>query len=92
MLKIIICIYTAKIINGLINIGEWIKQIYKPYEKSIGDKCLLIIDKASTHASDDSLELLKNNNINNILISSGMTSLLQPMNLSVNKNFKDNIH
>ena len=69
MLKIIICIYTAKII-----------------------KCLLIIDKASTHASDDSLELLKNNNINNILISSGMTSLLQPMNLSVNKNFKDNIH
>ena len=73
-------------------LGEWIKQIYKPYEKSIGDKCLLIIDKLSTHTSDDSLELLKNNNINYILIPSGMTSLLQPMNLSINKSFKDNIH
>lgn len=70
---------------------EWLKKIYKPYEKSIGDKCLLIIDKASTHASDDSLELLKNNNINYYLIPSGMTSLVQPMGLSVNKIFKDNI-
>ena len=42
--------------------------------------------------SDNSLELLKNNNINYILIPSGMTSLLQPMNLSINKSFKDNIH
>ena len=38
--------------------------------------------------SDNSLELLKNNNINYILIPSGMTSLLQSMDLSVNKIFK----
>ncbi len=41
--------------------------------------------------SDNSLELLKNNNINYILIPSGMTSLLQSMDLSVNKIFKDKI-
>lgn len=70
---------------------EWIKKVFKPYEKDIGDKCLLIIDKASTHASNESLEILKNNDINYCLIPSGMTSLLQPMDLSANKIFKHQI-
>ncbi len=71
--------------------GEQIKYIFKPYEKCIRDKCLLVIDKTSSHASYESMELLKNNNINYYLIPSWMTSLLQPMDLSVNKIFKDNL-
>ena len=43
-----------------------------------------IIDKASCHSSDDSLEILNNLNINYLLIPSGMTSILQPMDISVN--------
>ena len=36
---------------------EWIKNIYKPYERNIGEKSLLIIDKASSHASYEFFEL-----------------------------------
>ena len=34
---------------------EWIKEIFIPYEKEYGDKCLLLLDKASGHISKDSL-------------------------------------
>ena len=71
--------------------NEWIKNIFIPYQKSLSEKCLLIIDKASSHSSDDSLEILNKLNISYLLIPSGMTSLLKPMDLSINKVFKDNI-
>ena len=71
--------------------SQWVKLIFIPYQKSLSEKCLLIIDKASCHSSDDSLEILNNQNINYLLIPSGMTSILQPMDISVNKVFKDNI-
>lgn len=64
---------------------EWIKKIFIPYQKSLCEKCILIIDKASSHSSDDSLEFLNDMNISYLLIPSGMTSILQPMDLSVNK-------
>ena len=56
--------------------NEWIKNIYIPYQKLLSEKCLLIIDKASSHSSDDSLEMLNKLNISYLLIPSGMTSLL----------------
>ena len=64
---------------------EWIKKIFIPYQKSLCEKCILIIDKASSHSSDDSLEFLNDMNISYLLIPSAMTSILQPMDLSVNK-------
>ena len=71
--------------------SQWVKQIFIPYQKTLCENCLLIIDKASSHSSDDSLEILNSLNINYLLIPSGMTSILQPMDISVNKVFKDNI-
>ena len=71
--------------------NEWIKNIYILYQKLLLEKCLLIIEKASSHSSDDSLEILNKLNISYLLIPFGMNSLLQPMDLSVNKVFKDNI-
>ena len=71
--------------------NEWIKNIFIPYQKSLSEKCLLIINKASSHSSDNSLEILNKLNISYLLIPSGVTSLLQPMDLSANKFFKDNI-
>ena len=71
--------------------NKWIKNIFIRYQKSLSEKCLLIIDKASSHSSDNSLEILNKLNISYLLIPSGMTSLLQPMDLSANKFFKDNI-
>ena len=58
----IYCQHNAWCINFIFK--EWIQKVFKPYEKSLGDKCLLIIDKASSHASNDSLEILKNFDIN----------------------------
>jgi hypothetical protein len=70
---------------------EWIKVIFQPYEKEYGDKCILIMDKASSHISKESLSFLKENNIEFILIPAGMTPHCQPLDISVNKVFKDNV-
>ena len=78
---------------GLINLYLKIRlKIFLSLIKNLYVKnAFLCIDKASSHSSDDSLEILYNMNISYLLIPSGMTSILQPMDLSVNKVFKDNI-
>ena len=69
----------------------WIKEILLPYEEEISEKYLLIMDNAPSHISNVSLQLLKDQNIPFIQIPSGMTSECQPLDISVNKKFKDNI-
>ena len=49
------------------------------------------MDKASSHISKESLSFLKENNIEFILIPAGMTPQCQPLDISVNKLFKDNV-
>ena len=70
---------------------EWINVVFKPYEEEYGDKCLLIMDKASSHISKNALTYLNDNEINYVLIPGGMTPECQPLDISVNKIFKDNI-
>mgnify|MGYP002624865936 CR=1 FL=1 len=48
----------------------WIKEIFIPYQESIREKYLLILDKASSHISTEALNDL---NIINVLIPSCMT-------------------
>ena len=69
----------------------WIKEIFIPYENFIAEKCLLVLDKASAHISIDSLSFLEKNKIAYVLIPPGMTPECQPLDVSVNKLFKDNI-
>ena len=69
----------------------WIQQVFIPYEKQIAEKCLLILDKASVHVSEESLSFLAKNNISYIIIPPGMTPECQPLDISVNKIFKDAI-
>ena len=69
----------------------WIKEILLPYEEEISEKCLLIMDNAPSHISNVSLQLLKDQNLSFIQIPSGMTPECQPLDISVNKKFKDNI-
>ena len=71
--------------------SEWLFKIFLKYQTSLGEKCLLIIDSASSHSSEESINILNSNNINYLLIPTGMTALLQPMDISTNKVFKDNI-
>lgn len=70
---------------------EWTKHVLLPYQRSIQEKCLVVLDKASSHISKDSLEALNENGVNYILIPAGMTSICQPLDIAVNKIFKGNI-
>ena len=77
---------------------HWLKIIYEEiipfeeYENSLGSKCLLIMDKASSHISKEAIIFLEENNITYNLIPSGLIPILKPLDISVNKIFKDNIN
>ena len=70
---------------------EWLINVFKKYEKEIGAKCMLIMDKASSHISKESIKFLEENNIAYNLIPAGLTPILQPLDISINKVLKDNI-
>ena len=65
-----------------------IRNIYKI---SIIDKkkCLLIYDQAPSHKNDEIIAYMNNNNLNHLFIPAGLTSKLQPLDISVNKVFKN---
>ena len=52
---------------------------------------LLILDKAPSHNNDQAIEKLYNNNIPFVFIPSGLTRFLQPLDISINKPFKDKL-
>ena len=49
------------------------------------------MDSVTTHLSQLILDLFKGNKSNYILIPPGATRYLQPLDLSINKPFKDNM-
>ena len=59
------------------------------YECYINSKCILVLDKAPSHFNDTIEEYMNNNAINYIYIPEGLTSKLQPLDISVNKSFKN---
>lgn len=69
----------------------WIKELFLPYENLKAEKCLLVLDKASSHVSKESLYFFEKNKINYVLIPPGMTPKCQPLDISVNKILKDSI-
>ena len=52
---------------------------------------LLIMDLETTHLSQSILDLFKENQSNYILIPTGAIRYLQPLDLAINKPFKDNM-
>ena len=67
----------------------WIKEIFLKYEYDVKAKCILVLDKAPSHYNDIIEEYMNNNSINYIYIPRALTSKLQPLDLSVNKSFKN---
>ena len=53
---------------------------------------MLVLDVFSCHKTDYTKALLCQTNTNVIIIPGGVTSLLQPIYLSINKPFKDWLH
>ena len=70
---------------------QWINEIFIPYQKLLSEKCILIIDRASCHISNESLNFIKEKDINYVLIPAGRTPESQALDISINKIFKNNI-
>ena len=53
---------------------------------------VIIIDRETSHYDQDNIELFKMNESNFILIPAGQTRFVQPLDVGVNKVFKDSIY
>ena len=72
-------------------INTWINKVVLPYTKKLNRnrKFLLVWGRAREHLNEDSNIAFRNNNIDVILIPAGMTRIMQPLDISLNKSFKD---
>ena len=70
---------------------SWIKNVWIRYINSLGFtfQSLLFIDHASTHLKSEISSLLIKNDVIAHYIPKGLTGLMQPLDVSVNKGFKD---
>ena len=69
---------------------KWLKLIFLNYQNNEAkDTCLLVLDKAPSHVNKKVIQFLNDNNIKRIFIPGGLTSKLQPLDVVVNKPFKD---
>lgn len=71
-------------------IKDWLDKVYISYFKNYPlEKTLLIWDNATMHNSIATLKYLYNKKINVVFIPKGLTSILQPLDTSLNRPFKD---
>ena len=68
---------------------DYVNRIIKPYIDA--NKCLLILDDFSAHKTDFAIQYMTSNNILPFLIPGGYTYCLQPLDVSINKPFKDKL-
>ena len=66
---------------------EWISKIWALHAKKF-KRSLLILDLFSAHKCDKVKDLLQSLNTNILFIPSGLTSILQPLDLYINKPLK----
>jgi hypothetical protein len=71
---------------------KYIDMVLAPFmQNHLGSRCLLILDNFSVHLSSLVREKLSSLNIDPLYVPSGMTGFLQPLDISVNKPFKDEL-
>ena len=69
---------------------KWIKDVYIKYEEEqIKKKCILIMDRAPSHIYR--CRYLEKKNKNYVFIPGGLTRYLQPLDIGINKQFKDHL-
>ena len=72
-------------------INDWLDKIYLPYinKDPLLGSGLLIMDKASSHINEDIIEKCTGQFCDVSILPSGCTSILQPLDISINKPFKN---
>ena len=69
---------------------EWLKNTwFRTYSFKPATGTILYMDRAKSHLTEDIFSLFKDNNSIYRLIPPGLTSYCQPLDLSINKPFKD---
>lgn len=81
----IVCVQQKGWMDGTLMM-RWINEIYLKYTGS--KKSLLVMDTFSVHCSDEIISLLSKHHSRVALIPGGCTSKLQPLDVSLNKPFK----
>ena len=72
-------------------VKDWLNSIWIKVGGLLRKRNLLVWDSFRAHLSDNVKRILKSSRTDVAVIPGGMTSLLQPLDVSVNKPFKDNI-
>ena len=70
---------------------EQVKKIFFPYSNLGKEKILIIIDQAPSHVSEITKNMFENVDINFLLIPPELTSILQSLDIGVNKIFKEKL-
>ena len=70
---------------------DWLNKVWFEYLKNFDSmfESLLIIDKATTHENEEFKRVCFNNDVTISYIPKGRTSILQPLDVSINKPFND---
>ncbi len=69
----------------------WINQVWRNRPNRFGKKSLLFLDSFKSHKLDSVKAKLLAENTDRAIIPGGLTSLVQPLDVSINKPFKDRL-
>ena len=72
-------------------VKDWLNSVWTKVGGLLRKRNLLVWDSFRAHLSDNVKRVLKNSRTDVAVIPGGMTSLLQPLDVGVNKPFKDNL-
>ena len=70
----------------------WIEKVWRARRGGLGRRrSLLVLDAFEAHVTDSVKTAIARENTNLAVIPGGLTSILQPLDISLNKPFKDNV-
>ena len=73
-------------------VTEYIPKVLQPYAAQFATPVALIWDNHSSHTHPDTLRALYDANIRPTQLPANTTSILQPLDVALNKSIKDGIH
>jgi DDE superfamily endonuclease len=71
--------------------GKWVKHWKKMLPGLNKSKAMLVFDSFSAHKTDQIKASLRSENTDLVIIPRGLTSMCQPLDVSINKPFKNNL-
>lgn len=91
---VLVCVQTKAWMDEDL-IKEYLKHIWQPYVEETADRldlpdhnALLTLDSFKAHTTDNITKMMKEHGTTHCVIPGGCTSKLQPLNISINKPFK----